>query len=176
MKKLLTGLFLLSMISALCQQPVITGKIVDTLEKRELQNASVSLVRKSDSALSAFVRTDEKGQFRFRNVVPGKYMVLVTYPKYADYNDELDFTGTDLDLGTVPLIEKAKLLEEVIVRQNVAIRMKGDTIEYKADSFKVQEGATVKDLLRRLPGLQVDKNGQITAQGQKVENVLVDGE
>ena len=54
--------------------------------------------------------------------------------------------------------------------------MKGDTTEYRADSFKVQANATVEELLKKLPGIQVDKNGQITAQGQKVQKVLVDGE
>lgn len=72
---------------------------------------------------------------------------------------------------------KSKLLEEVLVRQKIAaVRLKGDTLEYKADSFKVREGASVKEMLRKMPGLQVDKDGKVTAQGEKVEKVLVDGE
>ncbi|MGQ4828094.1 hypothetical protein, partial [Enterococcus faecalis] len=71
----------------------------------------------------------------------------------------------------------ARLLEEVIVRQRVsAIRMKGDTTEYKADSFKVSTNADVQELLKKMPGITVNSKGEITAQGQKVQKVLVDGE
>ena len=75
------------------------------------------------------------------------------------------------------MILKSKLLQEVVVHGNMAaIRMKGDTLEFKADSFHVQQGATVEELLKRLPGIQVDKNGKITAQGEPVKKMLVDGE
>jgi len=72
---------------------------------------------------------------------------------------------------------KARLLQEVVINQAVAaIKLKGDTTEYNADSFKVPPNASVEELLKKLPGIQVDKNGQITAQGEKVQKVLVDGE
>jgi hypothetical protein len=100
----------------------------------------------------------------------------VTHPDFADYIDMLKPGSAELNLGFIPMTPKSKLLEEVFVRGNRAIVIKGDTIEYKADSFKVQDGANVKELLKRMPGLQVDKNGQVTAQGKKVEKVLVDGE
>ena len=74
------------------------------------------------------------------------------------------------------MILKANLLKDVIVTHRSAINIKGDTTEFAADSFKVQPNATVEDLLKKLPGIQVDKNGQITAQGEKVQKVLVDGE
>ncbi len=80
-------------------------------------------------------------------------------------------------MGIISIILKAKLLKEVIVHNTAgAIRIKGDTTEFAADSFKVQPNATVEDLLKKLPGIQVDKNGNITAQGEKVQKVLVDGE
>ena len=80
------------------------------------------------------------------------------------------------DLGKVFMIPKSKLLAEVILKSGAPIRIKGDTTVYTADSFKVRAGANVEELLRRLPGIQVDKNGQITAMGEKVKKVLVDGE
>jgi hypothetical protein len=80
------------------------------------------------------------------------------------------------DLGNIFLIPKSKLLAEVIIKTGAPIRVKGDTTIYTADSFKVRPGANVEELLRRLPGIQVDKNGQITAMGEKVKKVLVDGE
>src|SRR5206468_11006586 len=81
------------------------------------------------------------------------------------------------DLGTLPMVSKTHLLQEFVLHQQVAaIKIKGDTTEYMADSFKVKENATVEDLLKKLPGIQVDKNGQITAQGETVQKILVDGE
>ena len=74
------------------------------------------------------------------------------------------------------MLQKAILLKEVIVHNTGAIRIKGDTTEFVADSFKVKEGATVEDLLKKLPGLSVNSKGEITAQGKQVDKVLVDGE
>ena len=75
------------------------------------------------------------------------------------------------------MVSKEHLLKEfVITKQIAAIKIKGDTTEYMADSFKVKENANVEDLLKKLPGIQVDKNGQITAQGETVQKILVDGE
>ena len=176
MRKLLAALLLLGFAHLSEAQTALKGRIVDTLEKRNLENAVVSLLRKSDSTLYSFTRTSATGQFYLQGLDSGHYLLLVTYPKAVDFMDEIRLENRELDLGQIPLMQKAALLEAVMVKQNIAIRMKGDTIEYKADSFKVEEGASVKDLLRKLPGLQVDMNGKITAQGQKVEKVLVDGE
>jgi hypothetical protein len=102
---------------------------------------------------------------------------MVTYPAYADYVDIINTTGGITDLGKVPVITKATLLQEVIVKQTIgSIRMKGDTTEYKADSFKVSANADVQELLRKMPGIQVNSKGEITAQGERVQKVLVDGE
>lgn len=176
MRKLFLGILLSGIFQISLSQPSIKGKITDTLEKRTLENAVVSLLRKSDSTLYKFTRSNKNGEFSIANLMTGKYFLLITYPRFVDYTDEVDINGSDKDLGNIFLTSQSKLMDEVVIRQNIAIRIKGDTIEYKADSFKVDQGATVKDLLRKLPGLQVDKNGQITAQGQKVEKVLVDGE
>ena len=90
----------------------------------------------------------------------------MTYPQYADYADNIIISDSSsiLDAGFISLILKANLLKEVIVTQKMgSIKIKGDTTEFVADSFKVQPNATVEDLLKKLPGIQVDKNGKITA-------------
>jgi len=103
--------------------------------------------------------------------------VLATYPSYADYVDELEVKDTAaVRLPPIGMVLKSKLLEAVVVSNKGAIHIKGDTTEFNADSFHTQAGATVEDLLKRLPGIQVDKNGKITAQGETVQKVLVDGE
>ncbi|HVM87005.1 MAG TPA: outer membrane beta-barrel protein [Puia sp.] len=160
------------------QSGSISGTISDTSEKKLLSNSSVIILHKADSILFHFVRTDKSGNFLVKNIPYGKFIIVITYPKYADYIDTLNITdSSELSLGIIPLIQKAQLLKEVVVRQQISsIKIKGDTTEYTADSFKVQANANVEDLLKKLPGIQVDKNGQITAQGEKVQKVLVDGE
>ena len=126
---------------------------------------------------STFTRTKADGSFSVGPLPAKKFILLITFPEYADYVDLIsDSTKAKLDLGTIPLTKASELLEAVIVRQQVAaIRVKGDTLEYRADSFAVSQGSTVDELLKKLPGIQVDRNGQITAQGQKVNKVFVDG-
>lgn len=102
---------------------------------------------------------------------------MVTHPYYADYFDKIELQNNQpLNMGIINMLSKIKLLEEVIVKTGSPIRVKGDTTIFTADSFKVREGANVEELLRKLPGIQVDRSGAITAMGEKVKNVLVDGE
>lgn len=168
--------FLLSVTYA--QKSSLKGTVTDTLNKQNLSNTVVSVLRAKDSVLIKYTRTDAKGNFELKGLPTGKFVLLTTYPNYADYVDMISITDENvLDLGFIPMITKAHLLQEVVVKQSIgAIKIKGDTMEYKADSFHVQANATVDELLKKIPGFQVDKNGQITAHGQKVQKVLVDGE
>lgn len=160
------------------QSAAIKGSITDTLNKQNLPNTIISLLKAKDSVLVKFIRSDKSGNFELKNLPAGKFFLMISYPKYADYIYPLTLKGdTAADLGLVKMTLKSKLLEEVLVKQKIAaVRMKGDTLEYNADSFKVHAGASVEEMLRKMPGLQVDKDGNITAQGEKVEKVLVDGE
>lgn len=180
MPKLCLTLILIGCISlsAYSQQFSISGSVIDTSENKPIQNAVVSILRPVDSMLLKFVRTKSDGTFVISNLRSSKNIVLITYPGYADYADSTKSPdGSEVKLGRIPLTQKSQLLETVIVRQQVAaIRMKGDTLEYKADSFAVRQGATVDELLKRLPGITVNGKGEITAQGQKVNKVIVDGE
>jgi len=162
---------------ALAQYSHISGSVADTMEKRSMANASILLLRPADSILIAHTRTDASGAFRLKKIPTGHYLLLVTYPSYADYVDEIDAKDTaGVVLPTIPLVLKSKLLEAVVVQGNRAVRIKGDTTEFTADSFRTEAGASVEDLLKKLPGIQVDRNGKITAQGERVKKVLVDGE
>ncbi len=177
-KLTLIGLFILASISnTFAQQGSIKGMVTDTLNKQNLSNAVVSVLRAKDSVLVKFTRTNKEGNFDLPNLTAGKYIVMVTYPSYADYVDIITTTTGVTDLGKISVITKATLLQEVIVKQTIgSIRMKGDTTEYKADSFKVSANADVQELLRKMPGIQVNSKGEITAQGERVQKVLVDGE
>jgi hypothetical protein len=180
MKKLFAALalFLATGLATIAQQATLKGTVIDTSEKKNLTNSVVALLRRTDSVLVTFSRTDKAGQFTLGKVPPGKFILMVTHPMYADYIDNIEVTDANpVELGNVKMILKSQLLQEVIVSHKLgAIRIKGDTIEYKADSFYVAAGSTVEDLLKKLPGITVDKDGKITAQGESVQKVLVDGE
>ena len=169
--------FLSFCLHSFSQRADLKGTVIDTSEKRNLYNSVVALLRPADSVLVSFARTDKLGNFTLQKLSPGKFIIMVTYPGYADYYDRVEITGAPIDLGKISLILKSQLLAEVMVKHKLgAIRIKGDTTEYVADSFKLAAGATVEDLLKKLPGIQVDKDGKITAQGETVQKVLVDGE
>ena len=174
-----TLLIILCACSAtLAQQGSVKGMISDTTEQKELPNAVIAALKKADSTLQGFTRSRADGAFTIKNLPPGDYLLMVTYPRFADYVEPFSLQKDSLlALGKINLIRRSTLLQEVIVTQKMAaIRMKGDTLEFKADSFKVKEGANVEELLKKLPGIQVNSKGEITAQGQKVQKVLVDGE
>ncbi|MEO8855242.1 MAG: carboxypeptidase regulatory-like domain-containing protein, partial [Ginsengibacter sp.] len=159
-----------------CQTSTIKGALADSSNNETPYNAVIAILRQKDSTLVKFARSDKNGKFSLSQLDSGKYDVLITYPKYGDFVDHIQLKQNEnLDLKTIFLTEKAKLLQEIVVKQ-AAMRLKGDTTEYNADSYEVKPNATVEDLLKQLPGIQVDKDGKITAQGQQVQKVLVDGD
>ena len=177
MRKFIIGLLFVFVASASFSQSSIKGVVKDSVENRNLVNTVVSVLSKKDSILVSFARTDKSGNFKIDNVNAGNYILLITHPYMGDYFDNIEVKPNQhLELGNVHLTPKSKLLSEVIVRSGSPIKIKGDTLVYTADSFKVRPGANVEELLRRLPGISVDKNGQITAMGERVKKVLVDGE
>ena len=178
MRKLLFVLLLCFILQeAFSQTSSIEGSIRDTLDKKNLNHAVIALLSNKDSTLVKFTRTDANGSFSMSNLEPGEYVMLVSFPKFADYSDKITVPDKQLlTLGIIPLTPASLLLKEVVIRTNATMRIKGDTTEFTADSFHVREGATVEELLKQIPGMQVNSKGEITAQGKRVDKVLVDGE
>ncbi len=172
---MLISMFFLSILS-FSQNITVTGNLKDTTEKKPVKNAVVALLTVKDSILYKFTRSNTDGDFILKDVKPGNYILMTTHPFYADLLDNIELKDAETKLGNVSVTSKSKLLQEVIVKTGSAIKIKGDTTIYTADSFKVSANANVEELLKKLPGIQVDKNGEIKAMGQKVEKVLVDGE
>ncbi|HEX8313768.1 MAG TPA: carboxypeptidase-like regulatory domain-containing protein, partial [Flavisolibacter sp.] len=176
MRILIVSLLLLCSQILSAQTSSLKGVVKDTADRKSLPNAVVALIQKKDSSLYKFVRTEKDGSFQFAQVLPGSYRLLITYPKFADFTDDIEVKSEATDVGTIALTQRSQLLQAVIIKSAGAIRIKGDTTEFVADSFKVREGATVEELLKKLPGFQVNSKGEIVAQGQRVDKVLVDGE
>jgi hypothetical protein len=179
-KSILTFLCFLVFVqySSVARPLVIKGGVVDTINQKTLARASVTLLRAADSVLIAFTRTKEDGSFELHPTALGKYILMTTFPNFVDYVEVVNVKDSNtINVGRIGLISRSHLLTEFVLKQQVgAIKIKGDTTEYMADSFKVKDNANVEDLLRRLPGMQIDKDGNVIAQGEKVEKILVDGE
>lgn len=155
---------------------VLKGTVRDTVDKKVLKNASIALLYAKDSVLYRTTRTQDDGHFDLSEVNKGSYILMIAFPQYADYLEKIELNES-IDLKIIPLNTKVHLLKEVIIKNTVsAIRVKGDTTEYKADSFRVTPNADVQELLKKMPGFQVNSKGEITTQGEKVNKVLVDGE
>jgi hypothetical protein len=174
----ITLFLLLCTFPSFAQVAEIKGSVKDTVHVKPVVYASVSLLRKSDSILQRYTRSNQQGKFTFTNIPSGEYILLIAHSQYIDFIDDILFdakTGSKT-LDEYALIQRGQVLKELIIKNTAGIKIKGDTLEYLADSFKVREGAMVEDLLKVLPGIQVNKKGEITAHGEKVEKVLVDGE
>ncbi|MFC4211984.1 outer membrane beta-barrel family protein [Pedobacter lithocola] len=182
MKKLMLSLCFLffCIISAKAQNlHAIKGRVIDTTSTTILGGTSIAVLNAKDSTMVKFTRAAENGTFEINNVRNGKYILLVSYPKYADFVDffTLDSTKKDLDYGKISLTGKVQLLADVIIKGNrAAIKIKGDTTEFDPLAYNIEPNSKVEDLIKQFPGIEIDKDGKITAQGQKNVKVLVDGE
>lgn len=177
MKNLLLSVFLLISFLTFSQNKVTYKAIVKDTTGEPLIFATAMMLNPADSSLLSFTRTDEKGFFDFKGIKNQAYILNVTYVGYAPYFKRLEPSESgEVDLGVIlckPIAQE--ILEVVVKAARAPLSFKGDTLEYNAASFKVPPGSTVEDLLRRLPGIEVDADGNIKAQGKDVKRVYVDG-
>lgn len=158
---------------------LVKGIVADTANNSKLHNATITILNAKDSTLVKYARASTTGIFSISPLMKGKFLMMITYPEYADYVIPfgLDSVKTEIDFKQINMKTKARLLNEVIIKGQVAaIKIKGDTTEFNAASYTIQPNDKVEDLLKKFPGMQIDKDGKITAQGKTVTKVLVDGE
>ena len=161
-------LFLLVSFSSLAQKITVSGDIQDTASKAPLSNALIMAIKLMDSTLVDFTRSDVNGYFKLKPLQIDTYQVIITHPKFTDMGYFIfgDKRNLEYHFGKIILQPTHIALEEVtIFAFKDPIYYKGDTLVYTADSFKTKANATVEDLLKKLPGLKVDKDGKITSQG-----------
>lgn len=155
----------------------ITGKVVDSATNEVLELATVAVVNPVDSSLISYTVTNKTGEFSLHNLPADKDIKLViSFVTYNNFRKNLKLQkGETLQLGTLKLAAKSNELGEVQIKGEVVpIVMRKDTIEFNAEAFKTPPNAVVEDLLKRLPGLEVDMNGNITVNGKSVK-LKVDG-
>jgi FlaG/FlaF family flagellin (archaellin) len=170
-------ILILSAHLASAQKFSIKGQVIDSLLS-PMPSATIMLLNPKDSSLVNFGLSDSNGFFEIKNVNKGEYDLKITFMGYASFSKRVDANGTSpiIDAGELKLQPQAKMLNEmVIMGERVPVRIKGDTIEFNASSFKTKANANVEDLLKKLPGVEVDPDGTVRAQGEEVKKVLVDG-
>ncbi|WP_347173537.1 outer membrane beta-barrel protein [Polaribacter uvawellassae] len=166
--------FALLLVSSNTIAQSISGKIIDE-EKNPLEFASVAVLNAADSTLISYASTDIKGNFKVVEISNGKRIFQINLLGYQVYQKKIDFTGKSLDFGTITLKELDNTLDEVVVTAVIPITIKKDTMAFNAKAFKVRVDDTVEDLLKKLPGVEVDADGKVKAQGEDVSKVYVDG-
>ena len=152
------------------------GIVADTVGKAPMSDATVSITPERDTSDAQFAITDKRGAFLFKGLEPGNYHLIITFEGYRHVrkNFVVDAVNRDVDFSTVFMQRAPDLLAEVVI-QRPPMTIKKDTIEYNAESFATKPNAVAEDQLKKLPGVQVDASGNITAQGEKVQRLLVNG-
>ena len=176
MNKILTIVtcVLLSLTASAQTTGSVRGKLLDTLNKQSLKDASITVLDARDSSLEVFTLAKADGSFSLLNIPFGAMIVKVRFQGYEPYAKKITFSvaNANIDLKTIYLKTASNDLGNVTVTESV-IRMKKDTMEVSASAFKTKPNAVAEDLLRKIPGMEVAKDGSIKSQGETVQRVLV---
>ncbi|MDR2969361.1 MAG: carboxypeptidase-like regulatory domain-containing protein, partial [Tannerellaceae bacterium] len=156
----------------------VKGTIVEEGTGVPVEQATVRLLSLKDSTLVGGVASGRNGNFSLKNMPAGNYLLHVSFIGFEPLYQPLQITGaTDpVDLGTLKLNDGAMLLDDAVVMGKAPeVIVRNDTIEYNADSYKVTEGSMLEDLLKKMPGVEIDDEGNVTVNGKSVQKMLVDG-
>ena len=158
------------------QNLTIQGSLKDSIANRALNSATVSLVYAKDSSLVSFSRTNEAGVFNFKNVAPGNYLISVSYVGYVPKWVPV-ITGTEktMEMGLIYMNDVNTMSTVTVTARRPPVVINGDSVEFNSENFKTAPNAVVEDLLKKMPGMEVDKSGGITVNGKKVTKVFVNG-
>jgi hypothetical protein len=182
LQKLMKKLFYILVLSIITNcviaqsNGVIKGKLIDSIAKQSLKSASITLLNPKDSTVEHYTLAKDDGSFEISGIKLSDYILEISFQGYYPYIKKINFTTTNsqLNLGTIYLKQTDNDLPTVVVK-DAPIKMKKDTLEYNASSFKTKPNAVAEDLLKKLPGVEVDKSGTVKAQGETVQRILVNG-
>jgi len=155
----------------------ISGKLIDELTEEPVSEANIRILTQKDSTFVTGKASDKNGSFSIP-LKNGDYIVHISYIGYADIFKDTTVTSRmpNVKLGTISLRDDNFLLEDAIVTAKaLEIVVRGDTVEYNAGSYKVTESAVIEDLLKKMPGVEIDNDGKITINGKEIKKILVDG-
>ena len=162
----------------LAQKISVSGTIMDGSSNEPLPGAGIVLLQPKDSALVVGVSSDLDGKFKLPSVKSGNYILRISYMGFLSFyrNIALSKKEKDVNLGAITLQEDSKMLKETEVTAKLAqVEMKADTFVYNAEAYRMPEGSMLDELVKKLPGAEVDDEGNIKINGKSVSKIMVDG-
>ncbi|HYC39731.1 MAG TPA: outer membrane beta-barrel protein [Chitinophagaceae bacterium] len=156
---------------------VLKGRLMDTASSQPVADATIVVQQASDSSLITFTVSDKQGNFEVKGLAEGEYRLIITSRGFQLSRRPFTITALQktVDLASLTMTRDFKTLGEVVVTGEAPIRVLNDTVQFNASGFKTAPNATAEDLLKKLPGMEVDKDGNVKSQGEQVQKVLVDG-
>lgn len=180
MKKLI--LLIIGIITttiAAAQGYTVTGKIMESNGTTPVELANVQLLSLPDSSMvNGVLSKQNTGEFSLKATKPGKYVVKVTYIGYTPHYKPLTITSgkNTYPIGAITMADDGYMLKDMVVTGRAPkVEMKADTMVYNSSAYRIPEGSTLEELVRQLPGAQVDDNGNITINGKQVKKILLNG-
>ncbi|HEY4149583.1 MAG TPA: TonB-dependent receptor, partial [Chitinophagaceae bacterium] len=160
-------------------QGSVKGKIIDSTSKQPLGLGTITVFKAADTVIITYRLSTPEGEFKVPGLPLGlNCRAVISYSGYKVYRKEFTLSAAQpqLDLGTITMTANSKSLDEVLViAERPPVTVRQDTIEFNASAFKTIPNALVEDLLKKLPGVQVDADGNIMVNGKPVNRILVDG-
>ncbi len=178
--KSLKNLFLILILSIINSQVAVSqesksvkGVLQDTTGL-SIISATIKLISPLDTMYST---SDVDGNFTFNNIKANRFNIIINSLGYEGINKEFQFgpNQNSLDLGKIIMTTGSQILQEVTVEGSPLIVVKEDTLEYRAKDYNLKENAVTEDLLKKLDGVEVDKDGNIKAQGEAITRVRING-
>lgn len=172
---LLTALALCLTAFTALAQTTVRGHVLEDKDT-PLPNANVRLTT-AQGKLQGGMATDRHGAYTIAGVPAGTYHLEVSYVGYTTHTQEIRVTGSESKrIADIILTEDGKLLSDLVISAKATeVVVRGDTIEYNAESFKTSQGAVLEELIKKLPGAEISESGEITINGKSISQIMVDG-
>jgi hypothetical protein len=153
----------------------ISGKVINAKDKKPVDFATIAIKSLKDSSVVASGQTNPDGSFSFKAIAPGKYRIYSAFLGLKTATKDVEVAKAAVNAGDIAMSDDGVDLNTVNVTATIPIVVKKDTLEFDAKSIKVRENAVVEDLLKKIPGVEVAKDGSVKAQGETITKVKVDG-
>ncbi len=153
----------------------ISGKVINAKDKKPVDFATIAIKSLKDSSTVASGQSNPDGTFSFKGIAPGKYRIYSAFLGLKTVTKDVEVAKAAVNAGEIAMVDDGVDLKDVNVTASIPVVVKTDTIEFDGKSIKVRENAVVEDMLKKLPGVEVAKDGSIKAQGETVTKVKVDG-
>ncbi len=156
----------------------VTGTVVEEGNNEPIEQATVRLLNVKDSTMVGGVASSRNGNFTLKGIKAGSYLLHVSFVGFDPLYQPLRITGKNnpVNVGKLALSDGSIMLgEAIVIGKAPEVVVRNDTVEYNADSYKTTEGSVLEDLLKKMPGVEVDSEGKITVNGKEIKKVLIDG-